>query len=167
MLERVSLKKDLGITFDDKLSFNEHVEDIIRKSYRTLGFIFRCGRYFSHRRSLHLLYSSLIRSRLEYCSTVWCPFYAEAIDRIEKVQKKFTRLLYFRFDIAHPRPPYRERLKHLKLRSLETRRLINDEIMLYKLVHGHVDSTLCHNLSFHQPSSYTPRSDLLPAKDDH
>lgn len=71
VLERVSLKKDLRITFDDKLSFNEHVEDIIRKSYRTLGFIFRCGRYFSHRRSLHLLYSSLTRSRLEYCSTVW------------------------------------------------------------------------------------------------
>lgn len=110
---------------------------------------------------MYLLYSSLIRSRLEYCSTVWCPFYAEAIDRIEKVQKKFTRLLYFRFDIAHPRPPYRERLKHLKLRSLETRRLINDEIMLYKLVHGHVDSTLCHNLSFHQPSRVTRRDQIF------
>lgn len=58
VLDRLSSKKDLGIVIDDKLSFNEHIDDMIRKSYRTLGFIFRCGRYFSRRDSLYLLYSS-------------------------------------------------------------------------------------------------------------
>ncbi len=88
ILKRVSRIKDLGIIFDDKLSFTEHIDDITRKSYRMLGFIFRCGKYFVSQYSMRILYSSLVRNRLEYCSTVWNPFYNNAIDQIERVQKK-------------------------------------------------------------------------------
>lgn len=154
-LVRVSTKKDLGVIMDDKLSFNEHVDDITRKAYRTLGFIFRCGKYFSNQSSMRLLYLSLVRSRLEYCSTVWNPIYAKASDQMERVQKKFSRMFYFKFGIAYPRPPYDIRLKHLKLHSLKSRRLENDEIMLFKLIHGHVDSSLSQKISFHQPAINT------------
>ena len=116
-----------------------------------LGFIFRCGKYFSNQLSMRLLFSSLVLSRLEYCSTVWNPCYANANDQIEK----FTRLLYFKFHIAQPRPEYSVRLKHLKMHSLESRRLENDEIMLYKMVHKHVDTLLCQELSFHNPMRQT------------
>lgn len=155
ILKRVSRIKDLGIILDDKLSFTEHIDDITRKSYRMLGFIFRCGKYFTSQSSMRILYSSLVRNRLEYCSTVWNPLYNNAIDQIERVQKKFTRLFYFKFQIAYPRPSYNIRLNHLKLHSLETRRLENDEIMLYKLIHNHVDSSLSRQISFHQPSRIT------------
>lgn len=40
LLEMVSIKKDLGIIMDDKLSFSDHVDDLTRKAYRMLGFIF-------------------------------------------------------------------------------------------------------------------------------
>lgn len=151
-LKRVSIKKDLGVIIDDKLSFNEHVDYITRKSYRMIGFIFRCGKYFTSQSSMRLLYSSLVRNRLEYCSTVWNPFYTNANDQIERVQKKFTRMFYFKFNIASPRPAYNVRLKYLKLRSLETRRIVNDEIMLYKLIHNHLDSSLSERLSFRTPA---------------
>lgn len=151
-LERVAVKKDLGILFDEKLSFNEHIDDITRKAYRMLGFIFRCGKYFSSQQSIRLLYSSLVRNRLEYCSSVWNPCYS---NKIERVQKKFTRMFYFKFSIAHPRPPYDVRLRHLKLHSLETRRLENDEIMLFKLVHNNVDSSLRDKITFRQPTRST------------
>ena len=64
-------------------------------------------------------------------------------------------MFYFKFQIAHPRPPYYQRLKRLKLHSLESRRLENDEIMLYKLIHNHVDSSLCQQISIHQPARTT------------
>lgn len=70
VLKRVAIKKDLGIIIDDKLSFRDHVDDMTRKAYRMLGFIFRCGKYFKSQSSMRLLYSSLVRNRLEYCSTV-------------------------------------------------------------------------------------------------
>lgn len=154
-LDRVTIKRDLGILMDDKLSFKDHVDDLTRKAFRMLGFIFRCGKYFSRQSSMRLLYYTLVRNRLEYCSTVWNPCYSNAIDEIERIQKKFTRLFYFKFRLAHPRPPYDQRLRHLKLRSLETRRLENDDIMLYKLINNHVDSSLCQQINFHQPSRIT------------
>lgn len=161
VLERVSNKKDLGVIIDDKLSFNEHVDQIVRKSYKMLGFVFRCGRYFASQSSLRLLYATLVRSRLEYCSSVWNPYYSEAMQQVERVQKKFTRLLYFKFKIAQPRPAYPERLKYLKLQSLETRRLNGDEIMLHKLIHGRVDSTLSQRLRYNHPVRATRRVDVF------
>jgi ribonucleases P/MRP protein subunit RPP40 len=161
ILKRVSTKKDLGIIMDDKLPFNEHVDEMTRKAYKMLGFILRCGRYFSNQSSMRLLYFTLVRNRLEYCSTIWNPCYSNASDQIERVQKKFTRMFYFKFRIAHPRPPYYQRLKHLKLRSLETRRLENDEIMLYKLIHNHVDSALSQRISFHQPTRTTRQDSIF------
>lgn len=41
---------------------------------------------------------------------------------------------YFKFVTAQPSLPYHERSNHLKLRLLETRRLVSDEIMLHKLI---------------------------------
>lgn len=161
VIKRVSTKKDLGVLLDDKLSFNEHVDDITRKAYRTLGFIFRCGKYFYNQSSMRLLYLSLVRSRLEYCSTVWNPFYAKASDQLERVQKKFSRMYYFKFGIAHPRPPYDTRLKFLKLHSLESRRIENDEIMLYKLMHNAVDSTLSQRVFLHHPTRSTRQSSVF------
>lgn len=152
MLERVAIKKDLGIIIDDKLSFSEHVGDITSKAYRMLGFIFRCGKYFSSQSSIRILYSSLVRNRLEYCSTVWNPYYVNAIDQIERVQKKFTRMYYFKFRLAHPGPSHDRRLQQIKLRSLEIRRWENDEIMLFKLLHNYVDSSLGHKIIVHQPT---------------
>lgn len=85
----------------------------------------------------------------------WNPYYVCASDQIERLQKKFTRLMYFKFRISNPRPPYDVRLKCLKLHSLETRRLENDEIMLFKLMHNHVDSSLRQRISLHQPLRVT------------
>lgn len=93
-----------GVIMDDKLSFNDHVVDIARKSCRTLGFIFCCERYFSSQYSIRLLYPTLVRNRLEYCSTVWNPFYDNAKDQIKRVQKKYSRMFYLKFNITHPRP---------------------------------------------------------------
>ncbi len=141
VIDRVSSIKDLGVIIDDKLSFTEHVEMISRKSYQMLGFVFRCGKYFRNKSSLLLLYNALVRNRLEYCSSVWNPQYNNAIERIERIQKKFTRMFYFKFNMENPRPHYDVRLKKLKMHSLETRRLENDEISLFKIIHNYQGCT--------------------------
>lgn len=160
-VSRVESKRDLGVIIDSKFSFDEHINVMTRKAYQMLGFIFRCGKYFRNRMSLTLLFNALVRNRLEYCSSVWNPQYVSEIDIIERVQKKFTRMLYFKFKLQYPRPNYNVRLQTLKMHSLESRRLENDEITLFKIIHNYIDSrSLKQSLCFHQPSRDTRRNQV-------
>ena len=45
-LIRVDALKDFGVPFDSKLSFSEHVEQIVSSSTRMLGFIIRLSQDF-------------------------------------------------------------------------------------------------------------------------
>lgn len=133
-LERVNFKKDLGVIFDEKLRFNEHIDKITRKAFQMLGFIFRSCKRFRNPESLITLYKAYVRSQVEYCSVVWSPIYQNSIDKIERVQRKFTRMLYRKFNWNYAEYP--QRLERLKLQLLESRRYIADEVFLYKVVNG-------------------------------
>ena len=47
VLERYDKVKDLGVLFDDKLSFREHIQDKINKAYMMLGIIKRNFRHMT------------------------------------------------------------------------------------------------------------------------
>ena len=88
-------------------------------------------------------YRSFVRPTLEYCSTVWNPalsarHYLGLTDALERVQRYFTRRVYYRckLDSNHD---YLQRLVFLNLESLQLRRTHNDLIMVYKIIHGHVN----------------------------
>jgi hypothetical protein len=61
----------MGVIFDSKPTFGEHIRTIARTAFRALGFVLRAGREFSDVATLKLLYITYVRSRLEYTSLVW------------------------------------------------------------------------------------------------
>lgn len=143
-LKRVASKKDLGVIFDEKLSFHEHIDVVTRRAYQMLGFIFRSCKRFRNPDSIITLYKAYVRSHVEYCSVVWSPIYQNSIDKIERVQRKFTRMLYRKFNWR--KVEYHQRLERLKLPLLETRRLIADETFLYKVVNGRFEADLMSDI---------------------
>ena len=77
------------------------------------------------------LYKSLIRSRVEYCCPLWDPAKIEDIVTLEGVQRSFTS----RIDsISHLH--YYDRLKYLKMMSLQRRRERYSIIMMFKILHN-------------------------------
>ena len=93
-LFRATEIKDLGVTFDNALSFNLHIDVVVTSCLKTLGFIFRTSKNFTYIRTFKTLFFSLIRSKLEYCCIVWCPYYQVTINRIESVQRIFLKYLF-------------------------------------------------------------------------
>ena len=73
------------------------------------------------------LYTSLIRPLLEYCVQVWSPHLRKNVKLIEGVQRRATKLVPELREY-----PYEERLKMLKLTTLEDRRMRGDMIETYK-----------------------------------
>ncbi|KAK4326012.1 hypothetical protein Pmani_003435 [Petrolisthes manimaculis] len=73
-------------------------------------------RHFQHldEESLMLLYKSLCRPKLEYCMAVSQPRFKKDIDKIEKVQRRATKMINGYGELS-----YSERLKKLKLPSLQ------------------------------------------------
>ena len=84
----------------------------------------------------------LVISHVEYGCVIWSPTDAVHINLLESVQRKFTsRFAVFQtYDDALQMPicttPYTERLKHLKIYSLERRRERYIILYVYKIIIG-------------------------------
>jgi len=91
-LERRFQVLDLGVCFDDNLPFKEHIHAKINKAYMTLGLI-KCNFEYLTIPTFILLYISMVRCHLDYCSSVWAPYRKGDIESVEKVQKRATKVL--------------------------------------------------------------------------
>ena len=155
-LETVDEELDLGITVDNQLKFSKHVDIKINKANKLLGLIRHTFKYLNAD-TLITLYKSLVRPHIEYATPVWSPHLKGDRDKIEKLQRRATKLVPDLKDL-----PYEERLRNLKLPTLEYRRLRTDLILLYKYTHNLIKldtNTHCpkckHNTQMLQPSLST------------
>jgi len=145
LLPVVTSCRDLGITVSSDLSFTEHITGIVSRANFRANAIRRC--FVSRDRNLLVrAFTVYVRPILEYNSVVWSPSLLQDIIRIEQVQRRFTKYLP-----GFQNLPYNERLRRLKLTSLERRRLVTDLLMCYKIVFGlitlHCSNLLQLNLS--------------------
>lgn len=153
-LTRPSSFKDLGVIFDNKLSFVNHIDALICDVNKTLGFIIRNGRDFSNISTLKLLYTSFLRSKLEYASPVWQPCYNIHSSKLESVQRHFLKFLYLKTQGIYPPIgfPQSDLLQMFSMSNLSERR--NDFAInfLKKVIHYDIDcSEILQRLNFHIP----------------
>lgn len=128
--------KDLGVTFDTTLHFKQHVVNAVNKAYRALGFVIRTSRLFTDPVAILELYQSLVIPHLEYACSIWNPYYDNEIKSIERVQRRFTRYMFRKFNC--PRAEYHSRANQLKLMTLRRRRVVHDQMTLYNILHSNL-----------------------------
>ena len=80
-----------------------------------------------------LAYTSLVRSILEYSSTVWDPFYQKDIDRLERVQRRAAR---FVLNDYKPLSSVTSMVSQLGWKPLAERRREHRLSLLYKIING-------------------------------
>ena len=148
--DRVS---DLGILLDSKLSFVPHIENIISKANQRCGIFFR-GFVSRNYGIVVKIFTTYIRPLLEYNSHIWSPTVKYLIQKLERVQRRFTKRVP---SLQHK--SYRDRLLALKLEPLELRRIKADLILYYKII---------NNLSCISPSSaFAFHTDARPLRNNN
>lgn len=129
------LIKDLGVSYDNSLSFSSHIHDIVAHAKII---VFRLFRSFITRNTyaLRKAFITYVRPSLEYCSPIWNPHFICDITSLESVQKIFTKKLLFPLTY-----PYLVRLSILNLDTLEKRRLYLDLTFCFKILTGRVSGS--------------------------
>ena len=130
-LKQVTETTYLGINISSNLKWNAHINNITRKAGQTLGFL-RRNLQNCPKECRRLAYIALVRSKLEYASSVWDPYTKENIDRIEKVQRQAARFIQKDYRSREPGCVTRM-LEELNLPTLETRRK-NQRLQLLKKI---------------------------------
>ena len=139
-LQQLREMKDLGITIDSQLKFNLHIDKIVGKAQSRASLIHRCFKTGSAD-ILFRAFAVYVRPLLEYGSVVWSPHYKYAIEKVESVQRRFTKRLPGMSNIE-----YKQRLALLNETSLEHRRLIAEQVTLYKILFDLYDCNLKNEL---------------------
>jgi hypothetical protein len=154
LIEQATQFKDLGVIIDSKLTFVPHIQYICAHATKMLGFIIRNTNSFKSTDSLITLFNSYIRSKLEYCSIVWQPYYNVHILLLKRIQRRFCKyLFYIRFG-RYPERHYATNvlLDQFNFCSLDLRRKLASILFLYKLVHGRIVCTqLLNDILFREP----------------
>ena len=121
-LKTTENEKYVGVIFSPNLKFDEHINTIINEANQLIGLI---KRSFTHidKNFLIKLYKSIVRPHLEYANVIWHPMYKRQIKLIEKVQRRFTKIIPNIKDLT-----YSERLRVLGLPSIKYRQIRADLI---------------------------------------
>lgn len=157
MINRVTVIKDLGVTFDRKLTFHDHISTVAKQSFQRLGFVLRNARDFRSDNVVQLLFGALVRSKLESSCCVWNPHECTYSLLLEKVQKAFLRFLYKRVFGYYPfMYPTKFLQGCLEYNSLQTRRACDQIATMCKVLRGTIDAPDLHNLLFrlYLPDNY-------------
>lgn len=139
-IEAKPMVRDLGIHIRPDVSWTPHISIICDKARQMSAWVLSV---FSDRSTTTMLtlYNAMIRSRLEYCSPLWSPSKISDIQALEGVQRNFTSKIS-----GYSEMSYWDRLRSLKLMSLQRRRERYTIVMMFKILQNLVPNDL--NITF-------------------
>jgi len=129
-IEKVTHINDIGVIIQSDLKFTMHCLNVTKKAYFVIRNILNT--FKNHDYVFYVkMFTTYVRPILEYASQAWSPNLKCNIDKIENVQRYYSRRILQFGNLS-----YLERLVYIKLDSLEERRLRSDLILFYKYVNG-------------------------------
>ena len=126
VLGRTTQEKDLGVTFSADMKVSEQCGIAASKRNQILGLI-RITIMYKEKQLIVPLYKAIVRPHLEYCIQAWRPYRKKDIDKLERIQRRATKIIPELRDLS-----YESRLLQCGLTTLETRRLRGDQIEVFK-----------------------------------
>ena len=93
ILQETKTHMYLGVDIQHDLRWNTHINRITASANKTLGFV-RRNLGSCDKATKETAYVTLVRPTVEYCSAVWDPYTLELTQRVEKTQRRATRMVF-------------------------------------------------------------------------
>ena len=137
-VKEVQQFRDLGILVSSDLKWSSHISSITHSASVT-SYQFRKFIKSKNIWTWIQLYKTYIRPKLEFNTTIWSPFLLKDINKLESIQRKFTKFAFKKCSI--PFENYKSRLYMINMLSLKSRRIFFDLILMYKIINNISDLT--------------------------
>jgi hypothetical protein len=142
--------KLLGIHIDSKLNFDQHVTEICQKAARQLNALARLSRCLDENSKMMILKTFLL-SNFNYCSTIWNFCTEKNTKKIEKLQERGLRHVYYDFTST-----YDDMLERAQLKTLKLGRIRAIQCETFKILHK-LGPIYNHNLFEYKQTPYNTR----------
>ena len=145
--------KNLGVTFDQKISMENHVKSLVKTVNFHLRNIYRIRRFITFE-SCHHLVRSLVLSRLDYANSLLLGISAKDRKKLETLQNKAARII-FRCNRLEPSAPL---LRELHWLPVKERVIYKVLLLTYKSVNKLAPAYLTELLKAYKPGYENLRS---------
>jgi hypothetical protein len=133
--------KYLGFWIDCKLKLDKHTQMIVNKMLSKLYLFKRLAKKLNVS-TLSMLYKSLVAPQINYCSSLLSMLNDSQIDKIQKVQNRFMRLILK----AHWLTPIKNMLSELNWLSIKQLICFNTLKLIFKMEQGETPEYLTRRL---------------------
>ena len=91
-LKPIESAKDLGVILDPYLTYDQHISKTVSSCFSKLHQINRVKESFD-RETLELLITSLVFSKMLYCSTVWSNTSTQNVNKLQPIQNSASKIV--------------------------------------------------------------------------
>ena len=128
-----SSARNLGVTFDEVLSWRKHINNITNSAYNNLRLLYRFKKFLSID-SKRTLCESLILSKFNYCDILFTNLSVQLQYRLQKVQNSCIRFIFQLRKKDHAR--INNYLTKLKWLNIKNRQLLHSHLQVFKIIHN-------------------------------
>ena len=127
VIKRVPHTKFLGVIYDDKLNFSQHINMLCNKLARSSSLIYQL-RDFLPTYILKKLYYAHVYPHLNYCNVIWSNTYQTHLEPLTLIHKRIIRNIAKADFLQHTEPLY----KSLKILKIDEIRKLNLALLMFK-----------------------------------
>ena len=92
-IQYVTTVKFLGLTLDNRLSYNDHITGLHKSLSRVRGILLKLS-FIMPAIAIRHIYFALFYSRMSYCISVWSGSYITNISKIARVNKRAINVFF-------------------------------------------------------------------------
>lgn len=143
IIERVECLKYLGILIDENLNFNQQIKACIKKASFGTNLLKRNAKSLTFH-TKKMIYSAIIQSQFDYCSTLYINCNKTQINELQKIQNRALRIILNCVYLT----PRKFMLDSLGWLSIQQRIKYNVLVMIYKIKNGMMPKYLSNYVTF-------------------
>ena len=129
-IEQVSKHRLLGVTVDEQLKWQTHINNICRTVSRNIFLLSKLSQIVSHQAKLGFFFAHIM-SHINFVSNAWDGCACVHMKQLYSLHKRAIKFL-----MPSPNMDYNQKCCDLKLLPLDKQLVLNKCVLMQKVVHG-------------------------------